>query len=94
MRLTVIIPVFNEERTILHVIEQVRQCGVPNLEIIVVNDCSTDGTRRHLDSMPVAADLVIVHHERNQGKGAAIRTAQARVSGDVMVIQDLSLIHI
>ncbi len=91
MRLSVIIPVFNEERTILHVIDQVRQCGVPSLEIIVVNDCSTDGTRRQLDSLPAAPDLVIVHHERNQGKGAAIRTAQARVSGDVVVIQDADL---
>ncbi|MBI5775191.1 MAG: glycosyltransferase family 2 protein [Verrucomicrobia bacterium] len=91
MRLTVIIPVFNEEKTILHVIEQVRRCGVPQLEIIVVNDCSTDGSRRQLDSLPSAADLVVVHHEVNQGKGAAIRTAQSRVTGDVMVIQDADL---
>lgn len=91
MRLSVIIPVFNEEKTVLHVIEQVRRCGVPHLEIIVVNDCSTDGTRKQLDSLPPAPDLVVIHHETNKGKGAAIRTAQTRVTGDVMVIQDADL---
>jgi len=91
MRLSVIIPVFNEEKTVLRVIEQVRQCGVARLEIIVVNDCSSDGTRKQLDSLPPADDLVILHHAVNLGKGAAIRTAQSRVSGDVVVIQDADL---
>ena len=91
MKLSVIIPVYNEEATVLHVIEQVRQCGVPSLQIIVVNDCSSDGTRKQLDSLPPAADLLVIHHETNQGKGAAIRTAQKHVAGDVAVIQDADL---
>ena len=91
MKLSVIIPVYNEEKTILEVIQQVRQCGVTDLEIIVVNDCSTDGTRQQLESIPPARDLVIVHHQENRGKGAAIRTAQARVGGDVVVIQDADM---
>lgn len=91
MKLSVIIPVYNEERTILHVIEQVRRCGVPGLEIVVVNDCSTDGTRKQLDTLAGAGGVVIVHHATNQGKGAAIRTAQKLVTGDVVVIQDADM---
>ena len=91
MRLSVIIPVYNEVNTVANVIEQVRNCGVPELEIIVVNDASTDGTREVLEKMPPSDDLVILHHERNQGKGAGIRTAQARVTGDVVIIQDADL---
>jgi len=91
MRLSVIIPVYNEESTITGVIEQVRQCGVPQLQIIVVNDCSQDGTRERLQALPPAEDLLIVHHQINQGKGAAIRTGQSLVSGDVVVVQDADL---
>lgn len=91
MRLSVIIPVYNEVNTILQVINMVRHCGVPELEIIVVDDCSTDGTGALLDSMPPSPDLVILHHDVNKGKGAGIRTAQARVTGDVVIIQDADL---
>ena len=91
MKLSVIIPVYNEEGTLLEIIRQVRACGVPDLEILVVNDCSTDGSRALLESLPSAPDLVIVHHEVNQGKGAAIRTAQKRIGGEVVVIQDADL---
>jgi len=91
MRLTVIIPVYNEEATITGVIDQVRGCGLPDLQIIVVNDCSQDGTRARLEALPPASDLLIVHHEQNRGKGAAIRTGQALVAGDVVVVQDADL---
>ena len=91
MKLTVIIPVYNEEKTVLDVVEQVRHCGVSELEIIAVNDCSTDATWKQLDSLAGAPDVVVVHHEMNQGKGAAIRTAQQRVTGDVVVIQDADM---
>ena len=91
MKLSVIIPVYNEENTVLNVIEQVRLCGVQDLDIIVVNDCSTDATRARLEELPEAADLTLVHHDTNQGKGAAIRSAQKRVTGDVVVIQDADL---
>jgi len=91
MKLSVIIPAYNEEGTILQVIEQVRQCGIPSLELVIVNDCSKDGTRAKLDSLPPAADLKILHHEVNKGKGAAIQTAQKAVTGDVVIIQDADL---
>ena len=91
MKLSVIIPVFNEVKTVATVIESVRSCGVPDLEIIVVDDCSTDGTGALLDSLPPSPDLVVKHHERNMGKGAGIRTAQALVTGDAVIIQDADL---
>ena len=91
MKLSVIIPVFNEVETVVDVVEQVRRSGVPELEIVVVNDGSTDGTRGELDSLPASEDLRVVHHEQNQGKGSAIRTAQELVSGEVVVIQDADL---
>jgi len=91
MKLSVIIPVYNEEATIAEVINRVRRCGIPDLDIIVVNDCSTDGTRARLEAVPPGPDLRIVHHTANQGKGAAIRTAQAMVAGDAVIIQDADL---
>ena len=91
MKLSVIIPVYNEEETVLEIISQVRNCGVKDLEIIVVNDCSTDGTEAKLATLPPAPDLKILKHEINKGKGAAIRTAQANVTGDAVIIQDADL---
>ncbi|MBR5839650.1 MAG: glycosyltransferase family 2 protein, partial [Victivallales bacterium] len=91
MRLSVIIPVFNEVTTVVDVINAVRNCGVKDLEILVVDDCSTDGTTQLLDSLPPSPDLRIFHHPTNQGKGAGIRTAQANVTGDVVIIQDADL---
>ena len=91
MKLSVIIPVYNEEATIAEVINRVRRCGIPDLDIIVVNDCSTDGTRARLEAVPPGPDLRIVHHTANQGKGAAIRTAQSMVAGDAVIIQDADL---
>jgi len=89
--LSVIIPVYNEEKTVLEIIERVRHCGVVQLQLIVVNDCSRDGTQARLDSLPVSDDLVIIHHQINQGKGAAIRSAQSLVKGDAVIIQDADL---
>ena len=91
MKLSVIIPVYNEEETVLEIISQVRNCGVKDLEIIVVNDCSTDGTEAKLATLPPAADLKLLKHDVNKGKGAAIRTAQANVTGDAVIIQDADL---
>lgn len=91
MKLSVIIPVYNEAGTILNVIDQVRRCGVPDLEILVVDDCSTDGTTSLLQSLPPSPDLRIFTHERNMGKGAGIRTAQAHITGEAVIIQDADL---
>jgi len=93
MRLTVVIPCFNELSTIDKIIEAVRGAAYPDKEIIVVDDCSTDGTREKLKSDIEPAGLVdrVIFHERNQGKGAALRTGFKHASGDIVVVQDADL---
>ena len=90
MRLSIIIPCYNEQSTIRTVIEAVRQAPYPAKQIIVVDDCSTDGTREVLGSIQSIVDE-IVFHPVNRGKGAAIRTGIERASGDVIIIQDADL---
>ena len=90
MKLSVVIPVYNEAATIVEIIERVRAVDVDK-EIVVVDDCSTDGTRDILKTMPSASDLVRVYHDVNQGKGAALRTGFARSTGEVVVVQDADL---
>jgi glycosyltransferase involved in cell wall biosynthesis len=89
VKLSVIIPAFNEKSTILQIIERVQQVTLDK-EIIVVDDGSTDGTRDLLATVH-CPDLTVVLHERNQGKGAAIRTGVGRASGDYVIIQDADL---
>jgi glycosyltransferase involved in cell wall biosynthesis len=90
-RLSVVMPVYNEEATVRVAVERVR--AVPlSLEIVCVDDCSTDGTREVLEGL--RADGLIdelVVHERNRGKGAAVRAGIERATGDVIVIQDADL---
>lgn len=89
MKLTVIIPAYNEKATIAQIIARVRDVHVDK-EIIVVDDGSTDGTREILRTID-ATDVRIFFHERNQGKGAAIRTAVGHAKGDYVIIQDADL---
>ncbi len=93
MRLSVIIPAFNEEDTIDDIIERVKSVdlGGASLEIIVVDDASTDGTRDKLLRYADDPDLVILRHDTNRGKGSAIRTGIEKVSGDLVIIQDADL---
>ncbi len=88
--LSVVVPVFNEAQTIERVIERVRAVGLP-CEIVVVDDGSTDGTREVLEGISDNSDVKIVLHERNQGKGTALRTGFSHVSGDAVVIQDADM---
>ncbi len=88
LKLTVIIPVFNEARTILKVIERVKKVPIEK-EVIVVDDASTDGTRELLERN--GEEVKVLFHETNQGKGAAIRTGLAHVTGELVIIQDADL---
>jgi len=91
MRLSVIVPVYNEVSSVLAVVERVRNCGVADLEVLVVDDCSTDGTAEKLKELSDKPSVRVIRHSSNMGKGAAIRTAQKLVTGDVVVIQDADL---
>lgn len=95
MKLSVIIPSFNEERTIAQVVEAVKRVdlqaalGLPiDKEIIIVDDGSTDGTRDILRRWDEDACVRVVLHDRNRGKGAALRTGFSCITGDIVIIQD------
>jgi glycosyltransferase involved in cell wall biosynthesis len=90
MKLSVVIPVYNEKNTILEVLERVRGVGLPK-EIIIVDDFSTDGTREILNSQPASDGLKVIMQPKNMGKGAALRAGFAAVSGDMVVVQDADL---
>lgn len=87
MRLSVIIPAYNEMATIEEVLRRVRAVDIEK-EIIVADDCSTDGTRDFLRSQP---DVVLVENACNLGKGASIRAALELVTGEIVLIQDADL---
>jgi len=88
--LSVVIPVFNEQQTVDEVIRRVRTCGIP-CELVIVDDGSTDRTREILGAYQNDADVTLVFHEVNQGKGAALKTGFLRARGDVVVVQDADL---
>src|SRR5881296_1533040 len=89
MRLSVVIPVYNEIGTIREILERVRAVPIPK-EVIVVDDGSSDGTGDALRSLS-SPELVVLYHDKNRGKGAALRTGFARVTGDVVLVQDADL---
>ena len=93
MKLSIVIPVYNEAATISEIVDLVRAVDVGmDKEILLVDDCSRDGTRDVLQKMALAqADLKVLFHEVNQGKGAALRTGFAAATGDIVLIQDADL---
>ncbi|MHB8894861.1 MAG: glycosyltransferase family 2 protein [Candidatus Geothermincolia bacterium] len=93
MKLSVIVPAHNEEATIDEVISQVGSVdlGEVELEIVLVDDASTDSTPGKLDSYAGRQGFVVLHHPVNRGKGAAIRTGLDAVTGDMVMIQDADL---
>ncbi len=90
MKLSIIIPVYNEVKTIQEIIRRVHATGLVD-EILAVNDGSTDGSREMLDELFQEGQIRVVHHEHNQGKGKAVRTGIENSSGDLMLIQDADL---
>lgn len=91
MKLSVIIPCYNEAGTIYSVVEAVKASPVKNCEIIIVDDCSTDGTRKILRSKIESEVEQVLYHKKNLGKGAALRTGFAAATGDIVIVQDADL---
>ena len=91
MKLSVVIPVYNEKSTLQDLLQRVRNVPVDK-EIVLVDDYSIDGTRDLLKQLQqTEPDLKIIFHERNQGKGAALSTGFKNVAGDIVIIQDADL---
>jgi glycosyltransferase involved in cell wall biosynthesis len=91
MKLTIVIPCYNEAKTIRSIVDRVRAAPVASMEIIIVDDCSRDGTRDLLRTQIAPLVDRIIYHEVNQGKGAALRTGFAAATGDAIIVQDADL---
>jgi glycosyltransferase involved in cell wall biosynthesis len=91
VKLTIVIPCYNESKTIRNIVDRVRSAPVEHKEIIIVDDFSTDGTRALLEAEIRPLVDQIIFHPHNQGKGAAVRTGFAAATGDVVIIQDADL---
>lgn len=90
-KLSVVIPVYNEERWVREIVRRVRAVPIPK-EVILVDDCSKDGTRKILEEeISKLPDCRVVYHTHNQGKGAGLRTGFAHATGDVVIVQDADL---
>lgn len=90
MKISVIIPVYQEKNTIGEIINRLNRVDLPK-EIIIVDDGSTDGTREVLSKFPTSEFFKIIYHDRNKGKGSAIKTALPYLTGDIVIIQDADL---
>ena len=91
MKLSIVMPCYNEVGTIESIVEALRNCPYQDKEIIIIDDCSTDGTREILkDKLEGQVDKVI-YFDRNQGKGAAVRAGFGAATGDILIVQDADL---
>lgn len=91
-KVSIVIPIYNEEKTLKEILEAVSSAKLPEgfeREIILVEDCSTDGTREILKEFEET--YRVFYHEKNQGKGAALRTGFAAATGDIVIVQDADL---
>ncbi|AQG77933.1 glycosyltransferase family 2 protein [Spirosoma montaniterrae] len=90
MLLSVLIPAYNEIKSIDAILAKIQAVALDK-EIIIVDDGSTDGTRERLATYASVPNIRVIHHEKNQGKGAAIRTAIQHMRGDIAIVQDADL---
>ena len=89
--LSIVIPCYNEEKNIVAIVKKVLESPVKNKEIIIVEDCSTDMTRKILEEEVKPMVSKIVYHQKNSGKGAALRTGFKAATGAAVIIQDADL---
>ena len=90
MKVSILIPIYNESRLLTTVLTRVRNVPIDK-ELILVDDCSSDGTTDLLRAEENQPDTIVIYHERNHGKGAAIRTGLKHATGEIVVIQDADL---
>ena len=93
MRLSIVVPVYNEKQTILTILKRIEATPYDK-EIIVIDDCSTDGTReilQEIDETRRIPSIRVLYHAVNHGKGAALRTGMSAAAGDIVIIQDADL---
>ncbi len=90
-KISIIIPCFNEEKTLYKLISKIHRQGLPYKEIILVDDCSNDGTKKIIKNFKPSFVDKIYFHKKNKGKGACIKTAKKYLDGDIVIIQDADL---
>lgn len=91
MKLSVVIPCYNERNTVEALVKAVKEAPYPDKQIVIVDDFSTDGTRDILRGRVGGDGITVVFHDRNQGKGAALRTGFKHATGDIVIVQDADL---
>lgn len=89
--MSIVIPCYNEKNSLLEILDKVKNAPVPNKEIIIVDDKSTDGTTQLLKEKVESMVDKVIYHEKNTGKGGALRTGFMAATGDVVIIQDADM---
>ncbi len=90
-KISIIIPCFNEKKTISLIISKIHKQSLPNKEIILVDDCSSDGTKKIIKNFKSSFVDKVIFHKKNMGKGACIKTAKKYIDGQIVIIQDADL---